>query len=99
MARRYRSVLSYLEAPLCIILHQLAELLRPAKHCQRIARMKRARICGMHFRLVVVPKQDDVEMIIVLHIADGFISKARGCWNGHTRQAGLLAFEDRKSVV
>src|SRR3990170_1623458 len=93
MARRYRSVLWYLEAPLLIILHQLTELLRPAKHCQRIARMKWARICRMHFRLVVVPKQDDVEMIIVLHIADSFISKARGSQNGHTRQAELLAFD------
>lgn len=58
---------------LLVILHQPAELFRSAENSQRISGMERARIGGMHFRLVVMPEQDNIEMIIIFHITDGFI--------------------------
>jgi hypothetical protein len=58
-----------------IILHQPAELLRPAEHGKGVTYMERSSIGGMHFGLVIVPEQDDVEMIVILHISDSLIRK------------------------
>ena len=60
-----------------IVMQQLTELLRHAEHCDRIPRMQRTFIGGVHFRLMVVAEEDDVEMVVIFHVADGFVGK--GC--------------------
>lgn len=62
---------------LMIILHQPAELFGPAEHCQRITGMKWARICGMHFGLMVMPEQNNVEAVIIFHITNCLICQDR----------------------
>ena len=69
--------LSGYQPDLLIILHKLTELLRTAQHSQGITGVDRARVGGVHLGLVVMPEQDDIEMIIVLYIADCFVDEVR----------------------
>lgn len=58
---------------LLIILHQPAQLFWTTEHGQRIACMQRTCIGGVHLGLVIMSQQDNVEVIVIFHIPDGFI--------------------------
>src|SRR6266498_591555 len=93
VVERLKSLLRFY---LLIILHQSAELFRTAQHSKGIARVNWANICGMHFRLVIVPDQDDVEMIVVFHVFNSLIREARRCWNRQARKAKMLTFNRKR---
>ena len=70
---------------LFIIMYKSAEFKRTAEHCQGITNSYWAGVCWMHVRFVIVAEKDDIEMIVILHIADGLICKKGGVCNGDAR--------------
>src|SRR5215207_9109671 len=73
-------------------MYKAAEFKRATEDCQCIANGYWAGVCWMHLRFVIVAQKNNVEMIVILYIANCLICK-KGCVrNSNTCQAKELTF-------